>query len=164
MYALWNTKTIRFGSVFACLLALVYSIKRKKRDRHTESLQMFLRFVFFLFCFVLFCFFSAVCSFYLILRTSVCLHVHHLISLCYTHLCLSPKLNNRKVDELRCPTLPLWAMWSPASQQSAACKRKAGCLLIIQSCIRDAARCLLNLPHMAGPADSRWQVSVTGVS
>ena len=59
MYALWNTKTIRFGSVFACLLALVYSIKRKKRDRHTESLQMFLRFVFFLFCFVLF-FFSCV--------------------------------------------------------------------------------------------------------
>lgn len=132
--------------------------KKEKRQTHREPADVFTFCVFFLF------FFLAVCSFYLILRTSVCLHVHQLTSLCYTYLCLSPTSNNSKVDELRCPTLPLRATWSPASQQSAACKRKAGCLLIIQSCIGDAAHCFLNLPHVAGPAASRWQVNITGIS
>lgn len=140
-----------------CLLLYTVSKERKEADTQRACRCFHILCVFFFF-------FLAVCSFYLILRTSVCLHVHHLIGLCYTYLCLSPTSNNSKVDELRCPTLPLRATWSPASQQSAACKRKAGCLLIIQSCIGDAAHCFLNLPHVAGPAASRWQVSITGIS
>lgn len=95
----------------------------------------------------------------MILRMNTCFPKHHLISLClhilyvchltdhtacYPHGLLNS--DNKKVDELRCSTLPSTCR----TQQRTACKRSAGCRLIIHACVR-AHTVFQKLSHRRAP-------------